>query len=182
MATRTGFGRRQYRAYVPHLLEGWEPALTAEDVDAVTVADRALVAAGTLPRSELAGGLARWMLARDESIRSSVIEGVAATASGLAWAEYQDQAGKPVSDENDALTLGASQQIAAAVELGQRMRSGYRASLDDLSAVSTACCSHAPATARWGACCVMSRSGSARRAAWSTKPCSWRRPGTVCRR
>ena len=75
MATRTGFGRRQYRAYVPHLLEGWEPALTAEDVDAVTVADRALVAAGTLPRSELAGGLARWMLARDESIRSSVIEG-----------------------------------------------------------------------------------------------------------
>ncbi len=135
MATRTGFGRRQYHAYVPHLLEGWEPALTAEDVDAVTVADRALVAAGTLPRSELAGGLARWMLARDESIRSSVIEGVAATASGLAWAEYQDRAGRPVPDENDALTLGASQQIAAAVELGQRMRSGYRASLDDLCGI-----------------------------------------------
>ncbi len=132
MATRTGFGRRPYRAYVPHPLDGWEPALTAEDVNAVTVADRALVAAGTLPRSELAGGLAKWMLARDESIRSSVIEGVAATAEGLAWAEYHDQTGRPVSDENEALTLGATQQVAAAVELGQRMRAGYDCTLDDL--------------------------------------------------
>ena len=132
MATRTGFGRRPYRAYLPHPLEGWEPALAPEDVNAVTVADRALVAAGTLPKSELAGGLARWMLARDESIRSSVMEGVAATASGLAWAEYQDQAGQPVSDENEALTLGATQQVAAAVELGQRMRTGYSCTLDDL--------------------------------------------------
>lgn len=132
MATRTGFGRRPYRAYVPHPLQGWEPALGAADVNAVTVADRALVAAGTLPRSELAGGLAKWMLARDESIRSSVIEGVAATAEGLAWAEYHDRASRPVSDENEALTLGATQQVAAAVELGQRMRAGYSCTLDDL--------------------------------------------------
>ena len=135
MATRTGFGRRPYRAYVPHPLQGWEPALTAEDVNAVTIADRALVAAGTLPPSELADGLAQWMLARDESIRSSVMEGVAATAEGLAWSEYQDQAGRPVSDENEALTLGATQQVAAAVELGQRMRSGYRCTLDDLCGI-----------------------------------------------
>lgn len=135
MATRAGFGRRPYRAYVPHPLEGWTPALSAEDVNAVTVADRALVAAGTRPRSELAGGLAKWMLTRDESIRSSVIEGVAATAEGLAWAEYHDQAGRPVSDENEALTLGATQQVAAAVELGQRMRAGYSCTLDDLCGV-----------------------------------------------
>ena len=135
MATRTGFGRRPYRAYVPHPLEGWEPALTAEDVNAVTVADRALVAAGTLPASELAGGLAKWMLARDESIRSSIMEGVAATAAGLAWAEYHDQAGRPVSDENEALTLGAAQQVAAAVELGRRMRAGYNCALDDLCGI-----------------------------------------------
>jgi len=135
MATRTGFGRRPYRAYVPHPLEGWEPTLAAEDVSAVTIADRALVAAGTLPQSELAGGLARWMLARDESIRSSIIEGVAATAAGLAWAEYQDRAGRPVSDENEALTLGATQQLAAAVELGQRMRTGYSCTLDDLCGI-----------------------------------------------
>ena len=132
MATRTGFGRRSYRAYVPHPLQGWEPALSAEDVNRVTVADRALVAAGAMPQSELADGLAKWMLARDESIRSSVIEGVAATAEGLAWAEYQDQAGRPVSDENEALALGATRQIAAAVELGQRMRSGHSCTLDDL--------------------------------------------------
>ena len=132
MATRTGFGRRPYRAYVPHPLDGWDPALTAEDVNAVTAADRALVAAGTLPQSDLADGLAKWMLARDESIRSSVMEGVAATASGLAWAEYHDQAGQPPSDENEALTLGATRQVAAAVELGQRMRTGYSCTLDDL--------------------------------------------------
>ncbi len=135
MATPTGFGRRPYRAYVPHPLEGWEPALTAEDVNAVTVADRALVAAGALPQPELAGGLARWMMTRDESIRSSVMEGVAATAAGLAWAEYQDRVGRPVSDENEALTLGATQQIAAAVELGQRMRAGYSCTLDDLCGI-----------------------------------------------
>ena len=135
MATPTGLGRRPYRAYVPHPLEGWDPALGAEDVNAVTAADRALVAAGTLPRSELAGGLAKWMLARDESIRSSVIEGVAATASGLAWAEYQNRAGRPVSDENEALTLGATQQVAAAVELGQRMRTGYSCTLEDLCGI-----------------------------------------------
>ena len=111
MATRTGLGRRPCRAYVPHPLNGWEPALGAEDVNAVTIADRALVAAGTLPRSALAGGLAKWMLARDESIRSSIMEGVAATAAGLAWAEYQDQAGRPVSDESFAVPL--TQQPAA---------------------------------------------------------------------
>lgn len=135
MATPTGFGRRPYRAYVPHPLEGWEPALTAENVNALTIADRALVAAGTLPPSELADGLARWMLARDESIRSSVMEGVAATGAGLAWAEYQDRSGRPVSDENEALTLGATQQVAAAVELGQRMRTGYSCTLDDLCGI-----------------------------------------------
>lgn len=135
MATPTGFGRRIYRAYVAHPLEGWEPALTAEDVNAVTIADRALVAAGTLPQSELAGGLARWVLARDESIRSSVMEGVVATVEGLAWAEYLDQAGRPVSDENEALTLGATRQIAAAVELGRRMRAGYSCTLDDLCGI-----------------------------------------------
>lgn len=135
MATGTGLGRRPYRAYVPHPLAGWEPALSAEDVNAVTVADRALVAAGTLPPTELAGGLAKWMLARDESIRSSVMEGVAATVEGLAWAEYQDQAGRPISDENEALTLGATQQVAAAVELGQRMRAGHSCTLDDLCGI-----------------------------------------------
>ena len=104
-------------------------------MNAVTIADRALVAAGTLPQSELAGGLARWMLARDESIRSSIIEGIAATAAGLVWAEYQDQASRPVSDENEALTLGATQQVAAAVELGQRMRAGYSCTTDDLCGI-----------------------------------------------
>ena len=135
MATGTGFGRRSYRAYAPHPLVGWEPALTAEDVDAVTTADRALVAVGALPQTELASGLAKWMLARDESIRSSIMEGIDATAERLTWAEYQDQAGRPVSDENEALTLGATQQIAAAVELGQRMRTGYSCTLNDISGI-----------------------------------------------
>ena len=72
------------------------------------------------------------MTARDESIRSSVIEGVEATGSGLAWAQYLNQAGQPVSDENDALTFGATKQVTAAVELGSAMRSGVACTTDDI--------------------------------------------------
>ena len=132
MAVAGGYGRRAYRAYVPHPLEGWDPILGAADVDAVTTADRALVAARSLPRTDLGGAIADWMAARDESIRSSVIEGVAATESGLAWARYMDQAGRPVADEDDALTLGAAKQVTAAVELGERIRDGGACTLDDI--------------------------------------------------
>ena len=128
----TGFGNRAYRAYVPHPLRGWEPSLSAEDVNAVTAADRALVAAAGRPKTDLGGAIAGWMMARDESIRSSVIEGVAATESGLAWARYMDQAGRPVSDENEALTLGAAKQVAAAVELGYELRAGSVCTSDDI--------------------------------------------------
>ena len=132
MATPTGYGRRNYRAYVPHPLEGWDPSLGVEAMNAVTAADRALVAATSLPQTDLGGAIASWMVARDESIRSSVMEGVAATESGLAWARYMDQAGRPVSDENEALTLGAAKQVAAAVELGNKMRAGRPCALDDI--------------------------------------------------
>ena len=132
IASPTGYGRRTYRAYVPHPLEGWDPSLGVEDINAVTAADRALVAAISLPQTNLGGAIADWMVARDESIRSSVMEGVAATESGLAWARYMDQAGRPVSDENDALTLGAAKQVAAAVELGKKMRAGGTCTLDDI--------------------------------------------------
>ena len=70
-----------------------------------------LVAAISLPQTNLGGAIADWIVARDESIRSSVMEGVAATESGFAWARYMDQAGRPVSDENEALTLGAAKQV-----------------------------------------------------------------------
>lgn len=83
----------------------------------------------------MGGAIASWMAARDESIRSSAMEGVEATESGLAWAGYMDEAGRPVSDENEALTLGAAKQIAAAVELGERMRGGSACTLDDVLAV-----------------------------------------------
>ncbi len=135
MATATGYGRRAYRSYVPHPLSGWEPALSAADLSAVTAADRALSATSTLPASALGSTIAEWMMARDESIRSSLIEGVDATESGFAWARYMVQAGKPVSDENDALTLGAAQQIAAAAELGAKMRTGGTCSADDILAL-----------------------------------------------
>ena len=95
----TGYGLRTYRAFLPLPLEGWQPSLNADDLSALTAADRALVAMRSLPQTGLGGAIADWMLARDESIRSSVIEGVAATESGLAWARYMDQSGRPVSDE-----------------------------------------------------------------------------------
>ncbi len=62
-------------------------------MNAVTAADRALVGAISLPQTDLGGAIADWIVARDESIRSSVMEGVAATESGLAWARYMDQGG-----------------------------------------------------------------------------------------
>ena len=107
----------------------------AEAVGAVTDADRALAAAASLPRTEMGSAIASWMAARDESIRSSAMEGVEATESGLAWARYLDEAGRPVSDENEALTLGAAKQVAAAVGLGEKMRGGSACTLDDVLAV-----------------------------------------------
>ncbi|WP_420444576.1 Fic family protein [Candidatus Poriferisodalis sp.] len=101
-------------------------------MNAVTAADRALVATAALPHTTLGGTLADWMMARDESIRSSVMEGVAATEPGLEWALYLSRAGRPVDDENDALTLGAAKQVAAAVELGQKMRAGSMSTLEDI--------------------------------------------------
>ena len=132
MASATGFGRRTYRAFVPHPLAGWEPSLSGDALNALTAADRALAATAALPQTSLGGTLAEWMLTRDESIRSSVIEGVASTEPGLEWARYLDQAGRPVSDENDALTLGATKQIAAAVDLGLKMRTGHTATMEEI--------------------------------------------------
>ncbi len=135
MASRTGYGFRTYRAYSPDPLKGWELSLSADAANAITVADRALTAAAELPLTALGGSLANWMMSRDESIRSSIMEGVDATEPGLEWARYMDHAGRPVSDENDALTLGAAKQVTAAVELGQKMHAGHTATLEDLLGV-----------------------------------------------
>ncbi len=132
MASRTGYGRRAYHAYAPHTLAGWSPTLNADSVNAVTTAERALAATTDGAHTTLGDSLLDWMMVRDESIRSSVMEGVEATVSGLEWARYADQAGRPVSDENDALTLGAAKQVAAAVELGHKIRAGHRATPDDI--------------------------------------------------
>ena len=132
MAGPTGFGRRPYRAYVPHPLTAWHPSLSADSANAVTVADGALAAISALPQTALGGMLAEWMMTRDESIRSSVMEGVASTGPGLEWARYLDQAGRPVPDEIDALTLGATKQVAAAVDLGKKIRAGGTAALEDI--------------------------------------------------
>ncbi len=132
LASAAGYGRRAYRAYVPHLLSGWEPVLSVDDLDAATAADRALASIVSLPWTDLGGAIADWMAARDESIRSSIIEGVAATESGLAWARYADEAGRPVSDHNDALTLGAVKQLTHAVDLGARLRAGDACDLSDI--------------------------------------------------
>ena len=132
LASPTGYGRRTYSAFVPHPLAEWEPVLTADDLGVVSAADVALAAAASLPATGHSSTIAEWMMARDESIRSSIMEGVGSTGSGLAWARYMDQVDRPVSDENDALTLGAAKQTAAAVEVGSKMRSGAACSVDDI--------------------------------------------------
>ena len=132
MASRTGYGPRSYRAYVPHTLGVWVPTLNADSVNAITAAESALAATAEAAQTTLGDSLMDWMMARDESLRSSVIEGVTATVSGLEWARYMDQAGRPVADDNDALALGAAKQVSAAVALGHRIRAGHRSTLDDI--------------------------------------------------
>ena len=138
MSTPTGYGHRTYRAYMPHTLDGWNPVLDAEAVNAVTEANSALAEISSQAETLLGTVLADWMMARDESIRSSVMEGVTATTEGLAWAQYMDRMGQPVSDENDALTLGAAKQVRAAVALGGRMRSGEACTADDIRGIHRA--------------------------------------------
>ena len=132
MASATGYGRRAYRAYSPHPLATWVPTLSDEAYAAITAADNALAATLAASKTDMSGALSEWMMARDESIRSSVMEGVASTGTGLDWARYMDQAGRPVSDENDALTLGAAKQVSAAVDLGKKMRSGETVQTEDI--------------------------------------------------
>lgn len=132
LAGPKGYGRREYRAYVPHPLAGWAPSLAPAEVSAVTAAHGAISRVASLPDTHRGAALADWAIARDESIRSSVMEGVTATAEGLAWARYRDQVGQPVTDENDALTLGAAKQVRAAVTLGERMSDGGVCALDDI--------------------------------------------------
>jgi len=132
ITTASGYGNRTYRAFVPHPVATWNPVISTADLAAVTAADRALAAVASLPHAGLSGAISDWMMARDESIRSSVIEGVTATEPGLAWARYMDLANRPVTDDNDALTLGAARQIAAAVDLGTRMRNGIICSTQDI--------------------------------------------------
>ena len=128
------YGRHTYTAYVPHPLAGWSPTLDASGVAAVADASDALraIAAGADDRAATAAVLGQWMAARDESIRSSIIEGVGSTAEGLAWAHYRARSGQPVSGENDALTLGASLQVNEAVALGRRMRAGHPCAPEDI--------------------------------------------------
>ena len=109
----TSYGRRKYRSYVPHPLDGRNPSLAPASVSAVTAAHGALARVASLSDTHRGAALADWVIARDESIRSSVMEGVTATADGLAWARYRDQAGRPVTDENDALTLKAPATAAS---------------------------------------------------------------------
>ncbi len=132
MATVSGYGRRTYRAFVPHFLATWDPVLGASDLTAMTAADRALAEVASQPRAGLSGAVADWIMARDESIHSSVIEGVDATEPGLAWARYLDFVGRPVTDDNDALTLGAAKQTTAAVDLGTKMCNGAICSTQDI--------------------------------------------------
>ena len=132
MASATGYGRRTYRAYSPHSLTSWTPTLNDEAYAAIAAADSALAATTTASGTDVSVALAGWMTAREESIRSSLMEGVAATSAGLEWARYMDQAGRQVSDENDALTFGASKQVQAAVDLGMRMRAGETVASEDI--------------------------------------------------
>ncbi len=132
VGTTGGYGVRAYRAYRPHKIAGWDPVLGNDAVNAVAMAGDSIRGIATMPKTDVGGALADWMMARDESIRSSLIEGVESTGDALAWARYRELSGQPASDENDALTLGASRQVVAAVDLGKQMRDGHVCTADDI--------------------------------------------------
>lgn len=132
MATAVGYGRREFRSFVPHLLRGWTPVVEVRLAQALAEASLALERVSSLQGLDLHSALLEWVVKRDESIRSSVIEGVSSTADALAWASYMAQAGEPVTGADDALTLGAVRQVSEAVSLGERMRSGSACSVDDI--------------------------------------------------
>ncbi len=132
LASRVGYGHRSYRAYVPHPLRDWEPQLSAAAVETLVAAQSALERITALPHTDLGSALADWMTARDESIRTSAIENIHTTTDAFAWARYREQVGRPVSDANETLTLGASRQIAAAVALGRQMSEGHACTVDDI--------------------------------------------------
>ena len=135
MAIPTGHGRREYQAYVPHPLQDWAPLLDASAVLTVNEATQSIATISAAHDEFPHAALVDWVLARDESIRSSLIEGVSSTADALAWADYMQQAGQPISDENDSLTLGAVKQVREAVELGEQMLSGRACTVEDICSV-----------------------------------------------
>ncbi len=130
------YGRKQYTAFVPHELAGWSPSVPGRVLSPLLTAAEGLKTLGGA--ADVAAAVGAWLRARDESIRSSLIEGVRSTVAGLAWAQYRQAAGESLHDEEDALTLGASRQIDEAVDLGRRMKSGQDCTLDDLLSLHSA--------------------------------------------
>ena len=127
-----GLATQTYKGYVPDFLGGWAVHLSAEGNQALETAIDSLSRLRSTKSHDLSAVLADWMTARDESIYSSMIEGVKTTENALAWAQYMRRSEEPVNERNEALTLGAVKQIQKAVQLGEKIKSGTKCTIDDI--------------------------------------------------
>ena len=133
LSTQAGIAEQSYQGYVPDKLNGWPVSLDEEGVQALVSAEDALARIARSDAPNLGNVLAGWMTARDESIYSSIIEGIHSSRNALMWAQYRQSVQRPVSDQNEALTLGAVRQNQAAVDLGKKIRAGAQCTVDDIT-------------------------------------------------
>ncbi len=139
-----GLQRRRYHGYLPDPLSDWAPEPDAALQAAIDAADQHCARIGRMGGAPLGVAVASWVVARDESIQSSIIEGIRTSRDALAWAQYRERTGQPIFDANSALTLGAGRQLEAARELGERMREGEACRVEDLRALHAALCENTP--------------------------------------
>ncbi|WP_420618634.1 Fic family protein [Candidatus Poriferisocius sp.] len=114
---RGPLGPAPYRAYVPHGIAGWNPAIDAQTAARVKAAgDRIAALAVKLPPHRSM----QWCLNRSEGIASSDVEGISTTLRSLSLLESLRAEQDTQRRQLDTQALGAARLTARAAEIGRR--------------------------------------------------------------
>ena len=119
----------RYRAYVPHGVVGWHPAMGEQTAARIkTAGDRIIAISARLPPHRSM----QWCLNRTEGIASSDVEGISTTLRSLSLLESLRAEHNSQRRQTDTQTLGASRLTARAAEIGRR--TGLKPTLEELLA------------------------------------------------
>ncbi len=111
-------GPTPYRAYLPHGIAGWNPAISEQAAARVKAAgDRIAAIAARLPPHRSM----QWCLNRSEGIASSDVEGISTTLRSLSLLESLRTEHDPQRRQRDTQALGAARLTARAAEIGRRV-------------------------------------------------------------